>query len=279
MNTQQPERLWKYRAWNDDGHARRMIVDGEIYFATVAKLNDPFEFRWREKLPDTPAEIDLYCRDLCAVAHPNDTPAQRRIHFKRLKRELTGAAAIAKGRAMPTVARIDHGVFSASEVYDDLLMWSHYADNHKGICVGIRTDRIVGKRFKRVEYADVVPVLDVWKYAHPDADAFMNLGLTKSSHWRYEKEWRTINAPGAKAFPECVDRVIFGAQVSDKTATEVWECVKSANHKIEILFARQSPKLYGLIVRKPLELLTHDDEEWQAMLHRNAQLRKHSYPV
>ncbi len=58
MDARPPERLWKYREWGD--HARRMIVKGELYFSTVNQLNDPFEFRWRERLPSTPDEIDLY---------------------------------------------------------------------------------------------------------------------------------------------------------------------------------------------------------------------------
>jgi hypothetical protein len=279
MDARPPERLWKYREWGE--HARRMIIEGELYFATIKQLNDPFEFRWRERMPSTPAEIDLYCRELCAQVFPKDSVRQRKVRFMRLKRELTGAASISNGRPMPTVARFDHGVCCFSQIEDDILMWSHYAQQHSGVCIGVRTDRIKGKVFRAVQYSDVVPLLDAWEYIRGSADAFVKLGLTKATHWNYEKEWRTVDEAGPKRYPSCVDRIIIGARATDEIGTEVLDAVETATaagNKIDILFARQSPTHYKLKLRTPFEMLTSGEEKWAEMLHRNEQLRnaKHS---
>lgn len=269
-----PERLWKYREWGD--YARRMIVKGELYFSTVTQLNDPFEFRWRERLPSTPNEIDLYCRELCAREFPKDSVPQRKARFANLKRELAGAATISKGRPMPTVARFDHGVCCFSEICDDILMWSHYAAHHSGVCIGIRPDRVVGKIFRPVLYSDVVPLLDAWEYIRGGAETFVKLGLTKASHWSYEKEWRTVDRAGPKQYPSCVDRIVIGARATNETGEAVLEAIQeaaSAGNKIQVVFARQSPSHYKLKLRDPLDMLSSGDEKWASMLYRNELLR------
>ena len=274
MDVKPPERLWKYRQWGE--HARRMVVSGELYFATVKELNDPFEFRWRERIPSKPSEIDLYCRELCARAFPRDSNSQRKARFTNLKRELEDAASISKGRPMPTVARFDHGVCCFSECCHDILMWSHYAAQHAGVCIGIRPDRIVGKLFRAVEYSDVVPQIDAWEYIRCDRGIFVKLGLTKASHWSYEKEWRTVDLVGPKQYPGCVDRIVVGARATYETGKAVLNAVNEAathGNKIDVLFARQSPTHFKLILRTPMEMLTSGDEQWAAMLDRNEQLR------
>jgi hypothetical protein len=279
MIAKSPERLWKYRVWGD--HAHRMVVSGELYFSTIQQLNDPFEFRWRERIPSTPDEIDVYCRELCAYAFPKDSMSQRKARFVNLKRELTGAASISKGRPMPTVARFEHGVCCLSDVCDDILMWSHYAAQHTGVCVGIRPERVTGKLFRPVEYSEDVPLLDAWEYIRGGKDTFVRLGLTKASHWSYEKEWRTVDLAGPKQFPGCVDRIIIGARVTDETGESILTAVKAAaeaGNKIEVLFARQSPVHYELKLRTPIEMLTSDEEKWTAMLFRNEQLYQAQRP-
>src|SRR5688572_21539252 len=118
---------------------------------------------------------------------------------------------------MPTVARFDHGVCCLTEICDDILMWSHYAAQHTGVCIGIRPDRIASKLFRPVEYSEVVPLLDAWEYIRGSAGTFVKLGLTKASHWSYEKEWRTVDRAGPKQYPGCVDRIVIGARATGQT--------------------------------------------------------------
>lgn len=74
-----PDVLYKYRPWND--YTKKILTDGELYFPSIGKLNDPFEgsipyifdqseltteniFRWMYKLAkhDHPTwtEIEIY---------------------------------------------------------------------------------------------------------------------------------------------------------------------------------------------------------------------------
>jgi hypothetical protein len=40
-------------------------------------------------------------------------------------------------------------------------MWSHYAENHKGICLEFRCDNAVISSALQVEYRDAYPLIDL----------------------------------------------------------------------------------------------------------------------
>jgi hypothetical protein len=58
------------------------------------------------------------------------------------------------------------GVLSLSEINDDPLMWAHYADAHRGICIGL-TEALMpyrGQHFAptRVSYVPEVPKVELY---------------------------------------------------------------------------------------------------------------------
>src|SRR5690349_16511686 len=93
MHIEPPEMLWKYRKWN--AHTLATIQTGELHFARIETLNDPFEFRWRHRFTRDPGEIDSLARELCAKHFPHDmTPQQREPKFRKLKADLTHMASL-----------------------------------------------------------------------------------------------------------------------------------------------------------------------------------------
>jgi hypothetical protein len=223
-----------------------LITKCEVYFSRISQLNDPFEFRWRDKIPTDPAEIDYFIRELCAKNFPCDTVEQRRARFERLKQQLLDMSKRANGKALPTLTPFTQGVFCASEIWSDILMWSHYAANHTGVCVSIRTDSAKGRLFFPVMYSEQVPVISYWAYVNPERGLFIDLARTKAHHWRYEKEWRTIHSPGVHVFNNCVDRVVLGASMTDKDKQAVREAAAKADHEIEVYESRLSNSRYSL---------------------------------
>lgn len=239
-----PERLWKYRKWNQ--HARDMIVHGEIYFSNIEQLNDPFEFRWTDVYPQDPFELDQYVKNILAKRFPYDTVEQRRRRYPTLLRQAKELARQGGGR-FPTSARIYLGVFSVAAINDDILMWSHYADFHMGVCIGIRP-RLIGKRFCPVEYVDHVPDHDVWNYVIGDRDKFVALSATKFKRWEYEEEWRTVSKRGKQCFPGCVDQIVVGVRASDATREDVRKAVAESGHAIHVIDAKLSTREYAVVI-------------------------------
>jgi hypothetical protein len=91
-------------------------------------------------------------------------------------------------------------------------MWSHYADAHRGICIGFLRRKFRG--VERVRYPLRVPRLDP---KLPQEKKWKTAFLTKRVAWNYEKEWRLLDLntqPDGARYVElssgAITRVIFG---------------------------------------------------------------------
>jgi hypothetical protein len=110
------------------------------------------------------------------------------------------------------------GVTCFSETVDDLLMWGHYADGHRGFCLEFDTaDPLLGS-VKQVRYSDQFPKLDVTAITSKKFDQIMHLLLTKASHWSYEREWRAFHVKPACLFGysrSSLTGLYFGAKMPE----------------------------------------------------------------
>ena len=117
------------------------------------------------------------------------------------------------------------GIFCLCEAPDDILMWSHYGDSHRGLCLGFRSTTELGIPLD-VEYQREFPITDPLK--HSFEEQVQLCLLTKAERWAYEREWRIIDLerpPGVRTFPpEMLTSVTFGCQISaaDRKDVEAW---------------------------------------------------------
>lgn len=70
-----------------------------------------------------------------------------------------------------------------SEKNDDILMWSHYSNNHYGVCIAYNLKSIINQY-------DIFPVIYADQYDVHQSE--LERILTKFSAWEYEAEWRLI---------------------------------------------------------------------------------------
>lgn len=98
-----------------------------------------------------------------------------------------------------------------SEDVKSILMWSHYADSHKGFALEYDFRPTLTMPLERgalypVVYSDErydASLYIAWQFMHvlgfhsknPDITAFSKVALHKSNVWEYEREWRIID-PG-----------------------------------------------------------------------------------
>ena len=85
------------------------------------------------------------------------------------------------------------GMLSFSQNWVNPVLWSHYADKHRGICLGFDLNR--GKA-QEIQYQDA-RLRDELDHAQDDptklsAELQALLTRTKSHHWGYEREVRVI---------------------------------------------------------------------------------------
>jgi hypothetical protein len=82
-----------------------------------------------------------------------------------------------------------HSVLCFSESWDNILMWSHYGDRHKGICLGFDVPKEMTRTVKYV--SDIFVVGDFDELSRREKVAALNrLYETKYRGWSYEREVR-----------------------------------------------------------------------------------------
>lgn len=80
-------------------------------------------------------------------------------------------------------------------------MWSHYADNHRGICLEFDTANPLFSEALGVVYCSEYPR---WLPHEMERIAFEML-LTKAEDWKYEREFRIIGGMNMEKDPLNVD--------------------------------------------------------------------------
>jgi hypothetical protein len=79
----------------------------------------------------------------------------------------------------------ENGLLCFSEDKYNPVQWAHYADNHKGVCLGFEIDE---KILRKVKYVSERLAKDTLE----QSDCNEKLLTTKFSHWSYEQERRLI---------------------------------------------------------------------------------------
>lgn len=76
-----------------------------------------------------------------------------------------------------------YGLICFSKQWDNPLLWSHYADMHRGICLGFEVDE---RGLRPVRYVTERPDLRI----PPTIESMEEILFTKFKDWQYEEEWR-----------------------------------------------------------------------------------------
>ncbi|MDK2759992.1 MAG: DUF2971 domain-containing protein [Sphingopyxis sp.] len=103
------------------------------------------------------------------------------------------------------------GVLSLTERPDDMLMWAHYANSHKGYCLEFDATILPLSLAYRVAYAKQRPTFRIFD---PDRnDLIARTLLHKADFWAHECEWRMVHpiAFGPIEFPpQALKAIILG---------------------------------------------------------------------
>jgi hypothetical protein len=135
------------------------------------------------------------------------------------------------------------GVLSFSAVCDSTLMWSHYADNHRGLCLKFSLERWrdMSMALYPVRYSVKRLSLQLDAQSFKEGQLIRAVALTKDQGWQYEREWRVVGmAPGEFPFPsDALVGIIFGCMTSDADKTRVRRAVP---RRTRVAFYQAKPK-------------------------------------
>lgn len=143
------------------------------------------------------------------------------------------------------------GLICFSTDWQNPVHWGHYANNHKGICLGFE---INDDRLHKVDYVKKRLSTDFFH----NSDRQEKLLTTKFSHWSYEQEQRVIinlnqripdsNGLYFEEFSESIvlKEVIIGCESSIKQK-DIAELCKSNNHRVRIFNSRAAFREFKIV--------------------------------
>ena len=230
MEYPQVTKLYKYRDFSS--RTLSMLENNELYFAISDSFNDPFDCRARKEFEFKDDEEFIRKWTPLEASQNNISIEDAHRFVKKMAESKQSKEDYIKRKSelFQKIVFQSFGICSFSEVPDDILMWSHYSDSHKGLCVVFnRSQDNMLAHSRPIEYPedDEFPYINYWLGPNePQLDEFEKIILTKSKHWKYEKEWRLIERPAVidKHYrghsitysDEMLSGIIFGSRMDSK---------------------------------------------------------------
>jgi len=188
-------KLYHYQPFNPE-HIADLLKRNRIHCSTPGKLNDPWDCQpWydSDSLKD-PTVRDQYI-DWLNEMHDGFPTSERR---KALEAFLKDPENLAK--STEDLARKVQEETARRRIYcltphpDSILMWSHYSNNHSGVCLEFQTANRLFSGAMKVSYLSHYPKLLPHEMGTSQA---IQVLLTKSEVWAYEEEFRLVGIPQA----------------------------------------------------------------------------------
>lgn len=266
--TETPEILYKYYP-----AARLEYFDNELVRLTQpSALNDPFEC-----LPSiTDKDLEQLKKEERDRANRAQNLSPGEIVLAHLHRQNNPSlsADFLRDRLFEIQQEeLDkYGIFSLSAVWENPLMWSHYASSHSGFCIGFDTRHESFKKikndlnieaFSKVTYTNQRPQLSITpnKTETETREKNKMILCSKSEDWSYEHEYRLIsNRHHAKILGEIslfevshssIKEIIIGMCCNEELRNKIRlfcksreiQCYESFRHEISYEVSRKKLEL------------------------------------
>lgn len=244
--TRRPERLYKFRGIS--AQTIDLVVADRIYYAAPTSFNDPLDTKPSVHADLSSAHLKTILRNMAAHrVRAEMSAAARAIKYRGPKTlahieshsTLQAEKLLKEAEYYATnpdygppdaalkeiltqhiqnelLARYGKGVFSLGSRFSCPLMWSHYGDQHKGLCLGYLIPDAAKSELHQVSYGGtrLIATSIIGAMLEGDVEAQKEVDnavlLRKASEWRYEKEWRHLGPIGLAESPlELVD-ITFG---------------------------------------------------------------------
>ncbi|MGK2895501.1 DUF2971 domain-containing protein [Klebsiella michiganensis] len=283
-----PSRLYKYKSFSID--SLDLLVSDSLYFADPTTFNDPLDCN-----PSVLNDIDNadklndILHKLVKDNHQKELEkAAKKIKY-RGPRTLEKIEILGESEAQKLINGIaenvdfygddfddsasyhikryllknyEVGVLSLAKKFNCPLMWSHYADQHKGFCIGydvsennsldIHPVDYKGKRFIRTQ--QVYDMLfgsfeNVRNAAKKEIDRVIL--LSKAPSWKYENEYRVIDKQGLQDSQLRLSDVTFGLRFKESAKFSVMRALQPRQGEInfyEMSLSNDSFKLKRTLI-------------------------------
>jgi hypothetical protein len=253
----QPEFLFKYRP--HDGYSESWIVNEELFFASPAMFNDPFDSKVMYGVEGTSEQQKQYWNRLIVEKLPgirkkkkwkiiknavknNALQTDHENHLERMQKHIDG-----------------YYIASFSQKPDDLLMFAYYAKDHSGYCLKYRrSSENILSMARPVIYEKHYP-----KFSLLDSE-FKKKGslgdkvlFTKAKCWEHEDEWRVsfanLSERVLKSPHPILEGIILGCRMKTEQCKEIISLNKRRAKPVAMFEARKKKFEFALEI-VPIEI-------------------------
>jgi hypothetical protein len=195
-----PPVLYKFRDYKDDYHLKSLWSE-ELYIPSVNEFNDPSDsttpFRYKE---EDLTEDNIYrkCLQIAKLNYPDKKEEEhQQMAFENQRKGLLFDEDHTDkfDRMNYEQTCRDFGVYCLTPKFENFLVWSYYANSHKGFCLGYHTAILVNTEIFSigglVDYRKDYPKLPL--FPTEQDHLFLNIFYTKWDIWKHEKEYRLIH--------------------------------------------------------------------------------------
>ncbi len=282
-----PRRLYKYRALT--ARTLDMVVGDKLHFADPSTFNDPLDTRpsldndvgvgelgsilWRLTEQRNAAEMRAAANAMRLKGPKTTDLIEKRsrgqadermaeIEYSAMNPEFDTEMTLRYRIELELLRRYEKGIVSFAEQDDCPLMWSHYGDQHRGICLGYSVPERATGDVHKVAYdgARLVKASEVGAMLNGDDEARARVDeavmLRKAESWAYEREWRLIGRRGTEGSPLELKEIIFGMKCMESVKYTVMKALEDRSRSVEFYEMREERGTFNL--RK--DELSYDDE-------------------
>jgi hypothetical protein len=289
-----PAKLFKYRAFSD--RTLGCLVADQLFFADPSTFNDPLDTK---PAVETNLDVEKLSQILGRLVENRisaEMTAAANIIKYRGPKTLDHIAAHSRKMAQKTIAEIryfatdpeldvqaagrvenpaqylfgqyiedellrryDKGVVSFAGRSECPLMWSHYGDQHRGLCIGYSIPKAAEGDLHKISYGGSrkIEASAVNAMLEGDADARAQVDkavLTrKAASWRYEREWRLLGLRGLQRSPLELEEIIFGMRCPDAVRFAVVKALTTRSRAVKFYEIREKRGSF-LLAKRALQM-------------------------
>ena len=276
-----PNRLFKYRPF--DSRTLDMLVSDELFFADPSTFNDPLDSQPSLEIDLEVAELEKILgefverrvtAEMSAAASAikyrgPKTKAHIARHSRRQAEKLLAdisyhatnpeyqiddphAVLLGADIEVELLRQYHRGIVSLAERANCPLMWSHYGDQHHGVCIGYSVPRDTVADVQKVKYrgsrlvkaSQVAAMLAGDDAVRDRIDAAVL--LLKAGSWRYEQEWRLIGKWGLQDSPLELKEVVFGMRCKPSVKYAVVKALEDRSARVKFYEVRDKTGTFQL---------------------------------
>lgn len=223
-----------------------ILEKGMIRFTPIGEFNDPFELepvitplsrayiKFCSELSDEEAARVEFTKEDIDFSSQRDFQLY---NYKKIYREKInnfGVLSLISNKYINPFLSIS--MPEKKDPRTNVLMWSHYADSHKGFILEFDSNFIPGVKIEKVEYRNDRAWLT---FEDIDDDDFHEVFFNKSEEWSYEHEYRVV-LPLSEAAEikddkyhlfkfdkKSVRSITFGCAMSEDDKNEIIKLIES----------------------------------------------------